>query len=195
MFAEIAVVQKKPGRAPAKPSDKHLPVFERILGRTIKALERGVVEAKGRFHSEGMGENAPETIDEKSGKVITPEIKDGVYVTAKASTCWKVHKQNDANPGQDELVYIGIPCGNKYMVWWKDADGKPTGQKLVKSGEVVAQLESWLGTMKGLDKTSSHGKEFWAHAIENSEPPKQKGKDEKNKEQKHDKITDFWVDK
>ncbi len=107
----------------------------------------------------------------------------------------RVEKMNDANPGQEELVYIGIPCGNKYMVWWKDADGKPTGQKLVKSGEVVAQLESWLGTMKGLDKTSSHGKEFWAHAIENSEPPKQKGKDEKDKAQKHDKATDFWVDK
>ena len=78
---------------------------------------------------------------------------------------------------------------------WKDADGNPTGQKLVKSGEVVAQLESWLGTMKGLDKTSSHGKEFWTHAIENSEPPKQKGKDENDKAQKHDKATDFWVDK
>lgn len=173
MFEEIAVVQKKPGRAPAKPSDKHLPVFERILGRTTKALERGILEAKGRFEGADSG----------------PEDK------ARASTCWKVHKQNDADPGQEELVYIGIPCGNKYMVWWKDADGKPTGQKLVKSGEVVAQLESWLGTMKGLDKTSSHGKEFWSHAIENSEPPKQKGKDEKDKAQKHDKTTDFWVDK
>ena len=90
--------REKPGRKPAKITDMGTPIFKRIHARTMAAIDKSIEEANFRFHSKGLGENAPESVDEKSGKV-TPAIKDGVYVTARASQCWKVHKANADSPG------------------------------------------------------------------------------------------------
>ena len=178
-------VRTKPGRAPAKPTDKHLPIFERMKGRTVDFLKLSIVEGKGRFHGEGSGAYGQDHFDTDK---------------AKASPCWKVHKANPDNPGQNELVHIGIPCGNKFMVWFKDDNGEPTGQPLVDSTIVVSKLEAWLADFEGLTKDSKQGKEFWEHAIENAEPPKQKGLADsvKNAEgflgQTYSKKEDKWVD-
>jgi len=172
-FDLIAEVQAKPGRKPAQPTDKHLPIFERIKGRTIKALNISIEQARGRFLGEGTGAD--------------PE-------KAYASPCWKVHKANEENPGQNELVYVGVPCGNKFMPWFKDAEGEVTGQPLIASDQVVGQLEAFLKAMEGLDKGSAKGTEFHEHAIANAEPPAQKGKGAAEKRFQYDSSVDQWVD-
>lgn len=170
-FELNAEVRAKPGRKPAQPSDRGLPIFERIKGRTIKALQKSIVEAKGRFHGEDEGADAK----------------------AYASPCWKVHKPNEDTPGQDELVYVGVPCGNKFMPWFKDKEGETTGQPLIDSDAVVGVLEGFLASMEGLEKTSGKGKEFHDHAVKNAEPPSQKGMTGKKRFQ-YDSSVDQWVD-
>jgi hypothetical protein len=178
-------VRTKPGRAPAKPTDKHLPIFERMKGRTVDFLKLSIVEGKGRFHGEGSGAYGQDHFDTDK---------------AKASPCWKVHKANEKNPGQNELVHIGIPCGNKFMVWFKDDKGEPTGQPLVDSTIVVSKLTEWLADFEGLTKDSKEGKEFWEHSVENAEPPKQKGLPDSVKSasdflgQTYSKAEDKWID-
>ena len=171
MFEMITKVIDKPGRKPRKPSDKHLPIFERIKGRSMDALRQGIVEAKYRFHEEDA---------ETANKL-------------KTSKCWKVDKVNINNPGQDELVYVGIPCGKKYMPFLQDDQGNSVSTNLIASDKVVAQLEAFLVALEAMQKTSPQGKIFHQQAIESSEPPKQKGKPEHKKEIKYDAATDQWV--
>ena len=165
--------REKPGRKPAKITDMGTPIFKRIHARTMAAIDKSIEEANFRFHSKGLGENAPESVDEKSGKV-TPAIKDGVYVTARASQCWKVHKANADSPGKGELVYVGIPCGNKFMPWLKNKAGKTVSRVLIDSEHVVKQLKAYKASLADLDINSEMGKDFHEHAIVNTEPPKQK---------------------
>jgi hypothetical protein len=171
-------LQTKPGRKPAEPTDRDMPIFERIHARTMNALATSIREAKFRFQAKGVGENAPAVYETdkktKKERMVTPEIKDGVYVTARASACWKVHKANEANPGKDELVYIGIPCGNKFMPWLQDKAGNTASRSLIPCKDVVRQLKAFEAQLKDMDKTTAMGKEFWEHAIVNTEPPKQK---------------------
>jgi hypothetical protein len=187
MLELIAEVQQTPGRKKAKPSDKHLPIFERIHARTMASIAKSIDEAQFRFQPQELIENDTSLAafidsDGNLSPRAVPEVRDGVYVTAKASACWKVHKSNLGAPGKDELVWVGIPCGNKFMPWipatdgeGNKTDGEPVSRALIKCDMVVAQLKAWLEVMNDLEKDSKEGKEFHAHAIENTEPPKQKG--------------------
>ena len=153
MLNLVSEVQAKRGRAPAEPSDRSLPIYERILARTQKALAKSIVEAQGRFHG------ADEGAEEK----------------ARASACWKVATTvKGSAPGENEQVYIGVPCGNKFMPWLQDIEGNVVGQAIVDSDKVVANLEAFQAQMQGLQKDSKMGKDFHNHAIKNTEPPVQK---------------------
>ena len=205
MLELIAEVQQLPGRNKAKPSDKHLPIFERIHARTMASIAKSIDEAQFRFQPNDVDDNALTitAITDADDNLVprsAPEIKDGVYVTAKASACWKVHKSNVDAPGKNELVWVGIPCGKKFMPWIPstDKDGNPTGgepvsRALIKCDMVVAQLIAWSEVMKGLDKDSKEGKQFHAHAIENTEPPKQKGP-RGVKDAVYNAELDRWID-
>jgi len=71
--------------------------------------------------------------------------------------------------------------------------GDPVSRALIKCDMVVAQLIAWSDVMKNLDKNSKEGKQFHAHAIENTEPPKQKGP-LGVKDAVYDVELDKWID-
>ena len=205
MLELIAEVQQLPGRNKAKPSDKHLPVFERIHARTMASIAKRIDEAQFRFQPKDLDDNAFTVVEvtDSVGNLMpraAPEVKDGVYVTAKASACWKVHKSNLDAPGKNELVWVGIPCGKKFMPWIPatDKDGNATGgdpvsRALIKCDMVIAQLIAWSDAIKNLDRNSKEGKQFHAHAIEITEPPKQKGP-LGVKDAAYDVELDKWID-
>jgi hypothetical protein len=209
MLKIIADIQPKPERRKAKPSDRSLPIFERIHGRTMQAIDKSIMEAEYRFEGKGRGINAEAVyVKDEDGnptdKIETPAIKDGVYQTARYSPCWRVLKENKDNPGEGELVEAGIPCGNKFMPWLENDDGEIVSRILIKGEQLVAQLKVWREGVADLTKKSAMGKEFHEHAINNCEPPSQKDasgkcanytdKDKTSRDQYYDVKEDKWLD-
>jgi|TARA_B110000908_G_scaffold144246_1_gene173725 hypothetical protein len=205
MLELITEVQQVPGRNKAKPSDKDLSIFERIHARTMASIAKSIYEAQFRFQPKDLDDSAFTVVEitDSDGNIMpraAPEVKDIVYVTAKTSACWTVHKSNLDAPGKNELVWVGIPCGKKFMPWIPatDKDGNATGgapvsRALIKCDMVVAQLIAWSDVMKNLDKDSKEGKQFHAQAIVITEPPRQKGP-LGVKDAVYDVGVDKWID-